>query len=115
GKNLFATLARNSGYEVLDLGVKVSKEEIEEKIKEYRPDVLGLSGLLTRSCFEMVEVAEYLSRNESVPVMILGGAALTENFVKERIAPKYKKKVFYAKSAMEGVRILNELFSKKNI
>lgn len=115
GKNLFSVLAKNNGYEVIDLGVKVSKEEILKKIKEFKPDVLGLSGLLTSSCLEMAEVAEYLSKSNTIPILLLGGAALTKNFVKNKIEPKYKGKVFYAKTAMEGVKILNGLFAKKNI
>lgn len=112
GKNLFSVLLKNNGYEVIDLGVKVPAEEIEKKIKEIKPDVLGLSGLLTKSCFEMVEVAKILSKNKNLPVLLLGGAALTEEFTKRKIRPVYKGAVFYAKTAMEGIKILNEIFSK---
>jgi 5-methyltetrahydrofolate--homocysteine methyltransferase len=113
GKNLFSTIAKSNGYEVIDLGVKVSKEEIFEKAKELKPDFVGLSGLLSRSCFEMVEVAKELSKLEEVPILILGGAALTKTFTENKIKPFFKGNLFYASSAMEGINILNR-FLKKN-
>lgn len=112
GKNLFSTIAKSNGYEVIDLGVKVSKEEIFEKVKELKPDFVGLSGLLSRSCFEMVEVAKELSKLKEVPILILGGAALTKSFTENKIKPFFKGNVFYASSAMEGLNILNNFFKK---
>lgn len=112
GKNLFSTIARNNGYEVIDLGVKVPKEKIVEKVKELKPDVVGLSGLLSRSCLEMVEVAKDLAKLKNIPILILGGAALTESFVQNKIKSISKFKVFYASSAMEGIKLLNNFFSK---
>ncbi len=112
GKNLFSTIAKSNGYEVIDLGVKVSKEEIFEKVKELKPNFVGLSGLLSRSCFEMVEVAKELSKLKEVPILILGGAALTKSFTENKIKPSFKGNVFYASSAMEGLNILNNFFKK---
>lgn len=112
GKNLFATIAKNNGYEVIDLGVKVPKEKIIEKAEELNVDVIGLSGLLSRSCLEMVEVAKDLSKIKKLPILILGGAALTEAFVENKIKPISKFKVFYASNAMEGIRLLNKYFKK---
>lgn len=114
GKNLFATIAKNNGYEVIDLGVKVPKEKIIEKAVELNVDVIGLSGLLSRSCLEMVEVVKELSKIENLPILILGGAALTKSFVQNKIKPISKFKVFYASSAMEGIKLLNKFFSKND-
>ncbi len=111
GKNLFGTLCENSGYEVIDLGVKVEEDKILKSIEKFKPEVIGLSGLLTKSCFEMVEVAKVLSKLKEKPILLLGGAALTQEFVEKRISPSFKGKIFYCSTAMEGLVLLNQLFS----
>jgi 5-methyltetrahydrofolate--homocysteine methyltransferase len=85
GKNIFITYARSAGFEIVDLGTDVSVERFAEATLEHRPLALGLSCLLTVSAGAVGRVIEELARRglrESVKI-IIGGAALTEEFARE--------------------------------
>jgi 5-methyltetrahydrofolate--homocysteine methyltransferase len=107
GKNLVDIVLSNNGYEVINLGIKIPSEDLIKAVKEHKPDILGLSGLLVKSAQQMVLSAEDLSlANIDVPIMV-GGAALSRNFVNKKIAPSYKGEVVYAKDAMSGLELAN--------
>ncbi len=113
GKNLVHILLKNNYYEVIDLGIKVPPEKIIAACKEHKPDVICLSGLLVKSAEMMVVTAEALKEaGISVPLLV-GGAALTEKFTKEKIAKAYSGPVLYSKDAMAGLRQVEELISHK--
>lgn len=108
GKNLVSIIFESNGYDIIDLGTKVEPEVIVDKAISTKPDFIGLSGLLARSSEYMIETALKLKeKNLSIP-LILGGAALSKNFVNIKIKPIYKNS-FYAKDAIEGVRIANTI------
>jgi 5-methyltetrahydrofolate--homocysteine methyltransferase len=110
GKNLVGIIFSSNGFEVIDLGTKIDNQVLVEAIKTHEPDVVGLSGLLIKSAFQMVLVAEDLHQEGiSVPI-ICGGAALSNKFVENKIQNAYKNKVYYAKDAMAGLRILKNIF-----
>jgi len=110
GKNLVGIIFSSNGFEVIDLGTKIDNQVLVEAIKTHEPDVVGLSGLLIKSAFQMVLVAEDLHQEGiSVPI-ICGGAALSDKFVENKIQNAYKNKVYYAKDAMAGLRILKNIF-----
>lgn len=110
GKNLVGIIFSSNGFEVVDLGTKIDNQVLVEAIKTHEPDVVGLSGLLIKSAFQMVLVAEDLHQEGiSVPI-ICGGAALSHNFVENKIQTAYKNDVYYAKDAMSGLRILKNIF-----
>ncbi|MFC1995296.1 corrinoid protein [Chloroflexota bacterium] len=91
GKNIVAILLKGAGYEVNDLGIDVPTEKIIEFIKKEKPDFLGLSALLTTTMIEMGVVIEALKQNslrDKVKVLI-GGAAVSEEFAKEIGADAY--------------------------
>ena len=103
GKNLVGIIFESNGFEVEDLGVKVAPEDITAAALKSRPDFIGLSGLLVRSCEQMTITARELAKaGVKVPLMV-GGAALTEKFTSVNIIPNYGGPVFYAKDAMEGL------------
>jgi len=103
GKNLVSIIFESNGFEVVDLGVKVPPEEIVAAAVKARPDFIGLSGLLVRSCEQMTITARELAAAGVKATLLVGGAALTEKFTQANIAPAYGGPVFYAKDAMEGL------------
>jgi 5-methyltetrahydrofolate--homocysteine methyltransferase len=109
GKSLVATLLKISGFDVIDLGVDVSKEVILEAVKMHRPDILGLSALLTVTMLEMQKVIHGLvdaGLRDGVKV-IVGGSPVTEEFAK-RIGADHN-----ARNAMEGVNKCIEWISRR--
>src|SRR6266404_1955724 len=109
GKNLVEIILKNNGYDVVNLGIKVPPEELIKAYQEHRPDAIGLSGLLVKSAQQMVITANDL-KNAGIEIpMLVGGAALSAKFTQTKIAPSYGKAVCYAKDAMTGLRLMNEL------
>jgi len=109
GKNLVAVMLRIDGFEVIDLGVDVSPERFVEAVREYRPDIVGMSALLTTTMLEMRNVIEALRAaglRDSVKV-IVGGAPVTLEFAREIGADAY------ARDAVEAVTVCRELVKGK--
>src|SRR5580658_5862443 len=109
GKNLVEIILKNNGYEVINLGIKVPPEELIRAHREHQPDAIGLSGLLVKSAQQMVTTASDLREAGIRVPLLVGGAALSEKFTKTKIAPQYNTAVCYAKDAMTGLRLMNEL------
>ena len=109
GKNLVDIILTNNGFEVLNLGIKVLPQVLIEACREEKPDYIGLSGLLVKSAQQMVLTAEDLKQSGvSIPLLV-GGAALSNRFTATRIAPAYGAPVLYAKDAMRGLDLANQL------
>jgi 5-methyltetrahydrofolate--homocysteine methyltransferase len=109
GKNLVEIILSNNGYEIVNLGIKVPADQIIQAYKEHKPDAIGLSGLLVKSAQQMVTTAQDLKANGiDVPILV-GGAALTRKFTKDRIGPEYDGLVLYAKDAMNGLDLANQI------
>ncbi|MBI5743218.1 MAG: homocysteine S-methyltransferase family protein [Elusimicrobia bacterium] len=113
GKNLVNIIFESNGFEVEDLGVKVAPEDIVAAAVKSRPDFIGLSGLLVRSCEQMTITARELAKAGVKATLLVGGAALTEKFTATNIAANYGGTVFYAKDAMEGVNYALRLGAAK--
>jgi len=109
GKNLVEIILKNNGYDVVNLGIKVPPEELIKAYQEHKPDAIGLSGLLVKSAQQMVITANDLKDAGIEIPMLVGGAALSAKFTQTKIAPSYGKAVCYAKDAMTGLRLMNEL------
>jgi 5-methyltetrahydrofolate--homocysteine methyltransferase len=109
GKNLVEIIFTNNGYEVVNLGIKVPPEELIKAYKQHHPDVIGLSGLLVKSAQQMVTTAGDLKDAGIEIPLLVGGAALSAKFTQTKIAPSYGKAVCYAKDAMTGLRLMNQL------
>lgn len=109
GKNLVEIILSNNGYDVVNLGIKVTPEQLIASARQESPDAIGLSGLLVKSAQQMVITAQDLREaGINVPLMV-GGAALTRKFTSNRIAPEYSGIVVYAKDAMDGLDLANKL------
>ncbi|MFS0722337.1 methionine synthase [Paenibacillus sp. 1P07SE] len=111
GKNLVEIILSNNGYKIINLGIKVPPEQLIEAYRNEPADAIGLSGLLVKSAQQMVITAQDM-RNSGISAPILvGGAALTRKFTKNRIGPEYDGLVLYAKDAMDGLDIANKLMN----
>ncbi|MED4972834.1 MULTISPECIES: methionine synthase [Geobacillus thermoleovorans group] len=109
GKNLVDIILSNNGYEVIDLGIKVAPQQLIEVVREHQPDIIGLSGLLVKSAQQMVVTAQDLRQAGISTPILVGGAALTRKFTENKIAPEYDGVVLYAKDAMDGLALANQI------
>jgi 5-methyltetrahydrofolate--homocysteine methyltransferase len=109
GKNLVEIIFANNGFHVVNLGIKVPPEQLVAAVKEHKPDILGLSGLLVKSAHQMVATAEDLKRAGVELPILVGGAALSRNFVDKNIAPAYSGTVAYAQDAMSGLELAKQI------
>ncbi len=104
GKNLVEIILANNGFEVVNLGNRVPPDQLIEAIQAHRPDIVGLSGLLVKSAQMMVLTAEDFARAGVTTPLLVGGAALSSNFVDRQIARAYVTgTVAYASDAMSGL------------
>ncbi|HEY2813248.1 MAG TPA: methionine synthase [Acidimicrobiales bacterium] len=110
GKNLVDIILTNNGYEVHNLGIKVSITEMIEKALEVKADAIGMSGLLVKSTLIMRDNLEELNGRglAEIPVL-LGGAALTRSYVERDLRDVYGGRLFYGKDAFEGLRVMDRL------
>jgi 5-methyltetrahydrofolate--homocysteine methyltransferase len=114
GKNLVDIILTNNGYDVHNLGIKVSIADMIEKAVEIDADAIGMSGLLVKSTLIMRENLEELNARSlaDLPV-ILGGAALTRTYVERDLREVYDGRVFYGKDAFEGLHTMDLLVEAK--
>ncbi len=111
GKNMVSVVMACNNYEIVDLGVMVPADVIVRRAMEERVDMIGLSGLITPSLDEMVEVAKELQRNGlKIPIMI-GGATTSKVHTALKIAPAYDAPVVWVKDASQNVLIASQLLN----
>ena len=111
GKNIVGVVMSCNGYEVIDMGVMVPAEQIVRKAQEEHVDMIGLSGLITPSLEEMVNVAKELQRaGMDIPIMI-GGATTSELHVALKIAPVYGGPVVWMKDASQNALVASRLMN----
>ncbi len=110
GKNLVEIILSNNGFEVINLGIKIPPEQLIAATRLHNPDVIGLSGLLVKSAQQMVITAEdFAKAGISTPILV-GGAALSSNFVDRQIAKAYTTgTVAYASDAMNGLDLVKTI------
>lgn len=102
GKNICSIVLTCNGYEVIDLGVMVAPETIVESVKKERPDIVCLSGLITPSLSEMVNVAKMLKESgETVPLLV-GGATTSRLHTALKIAGNYDGPVVHVTDASQN-------------
>lgn len=115
GKNLVATFLEANGFEVIDLGVDVPPEKFVEAIKQYNPDIVGMSALLTSTMMNMKSVIDKI-REEGLRdkvKIIVGGAPVTERFAKEIGADAYGENAFKAVEICK--RLVEEVRKQKKV
>ena len=109
GKNLVDIIMSNNGYRVINLGIKISPQELIDAYTEHNPDIIGLSGLLVKSAQMMVETVRDFSQAGVDRPLLVGGAALSNKFTRLRIAIEYSGLVAYAPDAMAGLALANTI------
>ncbi|MBR2770871.1 MAG: cobalamin-dependent protein, partial [Bacteroidales bacterium] len=113
GKNIVAVVMACNNFDVIDLGVMVPAEQIVKKAIETNADAVGLSGLITPSLEEMVNVAKEMNRaGLSIPILI-GGATTSQMHVALKIAPVYRGPVAWMKDAAQNVVATSRLLNKE--
>ncbi len=114
GKNLVDIIFTNNGYEVHNLGTKVPIHDMLEKAAEVGADVIGMSGLLVKSTLIMRDnLTEMNERGAAEVPVLLGGAALTRNYVERDLRQVYEGRLFYGKDAFEGLHTMDRLMGLK--
>jgi 5-methyltetrahydrofolate--homocysteine methyltransferase len=111
GKNIVGVVLGCNNYEIIDLGVMVPTEIILQRAIEEKVDVIGLSGLITPSLEEMVNVAAEMERQKIKLPLILGGATTSKIHTAVKIAPEYSNPVVYVKDASRAVSVVQSLTS----
>ena len=113
GKNIVGVIMTCNNYEVIDMGVMVPAEQIVRKAIEEKVDMIGLSGLITPSLEEMVNVAHEMQRaGLDIPIMI-GGATTSELHVALKIAPVYGGPVLWMKDASQNALVASRLMNRE--
>ena len=113
GKNLVDIILTNNGYKVVNLGIKQPVSAIIEAANQNKADAIGMSGLLVKSTVVMRENLEEMQRQGlDIPVM-LGGAALTRQYVEQDCLAAYGgKRVAYARDAFDGLGLMDKIVTK---
>ncbi len=113
GKNIVGVVLSCNGFEVIDMGVMVPGNKIIDTALEKRCDIIGLSGLITPSLDEMINVAKELERHQlSVPVLI-GGATTSPTHTAVKIAPHYSGPIIHVLDASRSVPVTTTLLSEE--
>jgi 5-methyltetrahydrofolate--homocysteine methyltransferase len=109
GKNIVGVVLGCNNYEVLDLGVMVPADKILDTALEEGCDVVGLSGLITPSLDEMVNVAKEMERRELDLPLLIGGATTSKQHTAVRIAPEYSEPTLHVLDASRVVGVVSNL------
>jgi 5-methyltetrahydrofolate--homocysteine methyltransferase len=109
GKNIVGVVLQCNNFEVIDLGVMVPCEKILDTARRESADFIGLSGLITPSLDEMVNVAREMQRQEFALPLLIGGATTSPAHTSVKIAPQYRSAVIYVKDASRAVGICQTL------
>jgi len=109
GKNIVGVVLQCNNFEVIDLGVMVPCEQILETALREKADFIGLSGLITPSLDEMVNVAKEMQRRNFAVPLLIGGATTSPAHTSVKIAPQYQPGVVYVKDASRSVGVLQSL------
>ena len=115
GKNLVDIILSNNGYQVVNIGIKQTINQIIDAAQENEVDAIGMSGLLVKSTVIMKENLEELTSrglDQKWPI-VLGGAALTRAFVEQDLAGVFPGEVRYARDAFEGLRLMDAIMAVK--
>ncbi|MDC7293945.1 homocysteine S-methyltransferase family protein [Butyrivibrio sp. DSM 10294] len=105
GKNLVALMLKNYGFNVIDLGKDVPKEEIVKAAKEHDASIIALSALMTTTMKEMKNVVEYAHENKVNAKIVIGGAVVTRDYAMEIGADGYSS------DAADAVRVIKSILN----
>lgn len=112
GKNITEIVLSCNGFEIVDLGVMVPKETILEKATECSADLIGVSGLITPSLYQMEEICKEMTARGLDTPLLVGGAAASALHTAVRLAPLYGH-VFYGQDASASAVLANQLITDR--
>ncbi len=112
GKNITGIVLNCNGFEVIDLGVMVPKETILEKAAETSADLIGVSGLITPSLYQMEEICREMTARGLTTPLLVGGAAASALHTAVKLAPLYGH-VYYAQDASASAVLANQLIADR--
>lgn len=112
GKNITEIVLSCNGFEIVDLGVMVPKETILEKAAERSADLIGVSGLITPSLYQMEEICKEMTARGLDTPLLVGGAAASALHTAVRLAPLYGH-VFYGQDASASAVLANQLITDR--
>lgn len=112
GKNITEIVLSCNGFEIVDLGVMVPKETILEKAVECSADLIGVSGLITPSLYQMEEICKEMTARGLDTPLLVGGAAASALHTAVRLAPLYGH-VFYGQDASASAVLANQLITDR--
>ena len=113
GKNIVGVVLACNNFEVIDMGVMVPAEDILRKAKEENVDIIGLSGLITPSLDEMVDVAKEMKRQNFKTPLMLGGATTSRIHTAVKVDPFYDNTIVHVADASKSVPVAQMLLTKK--
>ena len=111
GKNIVGVVLGCNNYEVIDLGVMVSCDDILKAAVEHGVDMIGLSGLITPSLDEMIYVAKEMKRTGMTMPLLIGGATTSDKHTAVKIAPQYEHGVIHVLDASRSVGVVDKLMN----
>jgi 5-methyltetrahydrofolate--homocysteine methyltransferase len=114
GKNIVGVVLGCNGYEIIDLGVMVSSDRILEEAQKHQVDIIGLSGLITPSLDEMVNVANEMKRRGMKQPLLIGGATTSKTHTAVKISQQYDNGVVHVLDASRSVSVAGKLLSKQH-
>lgn len=112
GKNITEIVLNCNGFEIVDLGVMVPKETILEKAAETSADLIGVSGLITPSLYQMEEICKEMTARGMTTPLLVGGAAASALHTAVKLAPLYGH-VFYGQDASASAVLANQLITDR--
>ena len=112
GKNITEIVLSCNGFEIVDLGVMVPKETILEKAAETSADLIGVSGLITPSLYQMEEICKEMTARGMTTPLLVGGAAASALHTAVKLAPLYGH-VFYGQDASASAVLANQLITDR--
>lgn len=111
GKNIVGVVLACNNFEIIDMGVMVPKEKILEKAREVGADIIGLSGLITPSLDEMVDVAKDMQKEGMNIPLLIGGATTSRIHTAVKVDPAYEGAVVHVLDASKSVPVASSLLS----
>lgn len=111
GKNIVGVVLQCNNYEIIDLGVMVPGEKILKTAREHNADIIGLSGLITPSLDEMVNVAKEMERQGFTLPLLIGGATTSKAHTAVKIEQNYSGPTVYVQNASRTVGVVSALLS----
>ncbi|MBT8328013.1 MAG: methionine synthase [Bacteroidia bacterium] len=114
GKNIVGVVLACNNYQIIDMGVMVHAEKILEEAKRHQVDIIGLSGLITPSLDEMVNVASEMERNGFTLPLLIGGATTSRVHTAVKVAPVYNGSVVHVLDASRSVPVAGSLIGENS-